>query len=551
MNRFCKILAVVLATLMLVTMATACKKQDDDINNLLDNSGTSMNNGANKDDGTADNGTTDNGTTDNGTTDNGTTDNGTTNNGGPGATQGEIVQNFDATKKYDFASNPLLAETKPINHNVEPSFDIDTTGFVKNNIKIKDLKGKSLTLITGLGDANFVYKGAKGESLNEWTWFDSMKKTYGLNLKYIESRFDKAPTQIVTYMNAGKALDIYITHRAGFPHYLLISAPLDPYLNMQYANNSPGIDSRTMEQMKWDDTYRCIAPIGAVDVLWYNETMAKSLGLKDPYTLWKQNDWTWKTYQDFVLAAPRMEASGTYSLSIGWCSEGDAVAFHPRTNGVNTFDIKTVNGKSTIVSNFNDPRCLEAWETITGIGKGMKGGVYERRGPDPQNDMYEHGSSLLRGTTYLMKDFDYPYARTQKFNWVPYPGKTADNCMCMNYGNTMMLPKKTKNQSNIPYAVKFMELWASRFTESINDYLASSPFNFTYQQRVEYFDYAAKTNHFAIGTTIFNALTGDELEYYKQFTWAFYNPNYNITTTATQLKNLVEKAVDEVMEFGT
>jgi hypothetical protein len=164
--------------------------------------------------------------------------------------------------------------------------------------------------------------------------------------------------------------------------------------------------------------------------------------------------------------------------------------------------------------------------------------------------MYEHGTTLMQGTTYLMKNFDYAYAKTQKFNWVPYPGSTAENCMCMNYGNTMMLPKKTKNQANIPYAVKFMELWASRFTESINDYLASSPFNFTYAQRKEYFEYAAKTNYFAIGTTIFNALTGSELEYYKQFTWSFYNPNYSTATQAEQLKNLVDKAIDKMAEMG-
>ncbi len=556
MKRFCKILAVVLATVMLVTMATACKKADDDINSVLNNGGTTLNNNNSdaQDNGTTDNGTTDNnaanGDTNNGTTDNGTTNNGSTNNGGDNATQQEIVENFDATKKYDFASNPLLAESKPINTGVEPSFDLDTTGFIKNNIKIKDLKGKTLTMITALERANFVYNGPNGEELNEWTWFDAMKKTYGLNFKYIESRFDKAPQQIITYMNAGKALDLYTTHRAGFPQFLLISAPLDPYLNLQYVDNSPGVDKRTMEQMKWDGTYRCIAPIGAVDVLWYNETMAKSFGLQDPHTLWEQGKWTWETYQDFAIGAPKQSSDGSYSLTVGWCSEGDAVLFYPRTNGINVFDIKTTNGKSTIVSNFKDQRCLDAWEFISGIGKG-RNSVYSRPSGDPQDDMYELGTTLMQGTTYLMRDYSgYEYAKTQKYNWVPYPGSTAENCMCMNYGNTMMLPKKTKNQANIPYAVKFMELWANRFTEAINDNLQKSYYGFDYQDRVQYFDFAAKTNFFGIGTKVFNSLTGSELEYYKQFTWAFYNPNYNITTTATQLYNLVDKAVAEMMEYG-
>jgi hypothetical protein len=96
-----------------------------------------------------------------------------------------------------------------------------------------------------------------------------------------------------------------------------------------------------------------------------------------------------------------------------------------------------------------------------------------------------------------------------------------------------------------------MEIWANRFTEAINDYLQEPYYNFSYAERVQFFDFAAKTNYFAIGTRLFESLSGQDLEYYKQFTWSFYNPNYNITQQAEKLRNLVDKAVEQIMEFGT
>ena len=350
-------------------------------------------------------------------------------------------------------------------------------------------------------------------------------------------------------MNAGEALDIVPTHRAAFPQWLFLSQPLDPYINLKYVDNSPGIDARTMEQTKWDGGYRAIAPIGAVDVMWYNETMVKTLNLQDPHTLWKQGKWNWETYKNFVVGAPKTAPNGQTTLTSGTCSEGDAVIFFPRTNGINVFEIETTGNTSKFKSNFEDPKALEAWEFFAGLGKSLDG-VNRRTGPDPQNDMYKLGSVLMQGTTYLMRSYDYEYAKSQKFNWVPYPGKTADLCMCMNYGNAMMIPKKVKNAANIPYAVKVMELWANRFTEAINDYLQEPYYDFSYEERIEYFDFAAKTNYFGVGTRIFDVLTGQDLEYYKQFTWSFYNTNWNTTTTATQLFNVVEKATNAMLSYG-
>ena len=382
MNRFCKVLAVVLAMLMLVTMATACKKSDDDEFSAFLDGAESSDTGFNNEDGTGDTGDTDQegATTDDKdsakdpSSDKGNADNGKNPSGSDKDSQGAVTNNADANEKeqdkiaenyegamkYDFKNNPLLAKSKAINHGEEPSFDIDTTGFVKN-VKVKDLKGKTMTAITSLEEPNFIYRGSKGEKLNEWTWFESLKKTYGVNFKYIESRWDKAPSLILTYMNTGKQLDIIPTHRSALAMLMNLSQPLDPYINMKYVNNSPGVDTRTMEQSKRHDGYRCIAPIGAVDVIWYNATMTKDLGLKDPYTLWKQNKWDWDAYKNYILSVPETAPNGNTKLQVFFQSAGDSIFFWPRTNGVNVFDFKVGKDKTEIISNFNDDRCLSAW----------------------------------------------------------------------------------------------------------------------------------------------------------------------------------------------
>ena len=572
MNRFCKVLAVLLAMLMLVTMATACKKSDDDFDAFLDGSNSSDSgfgddgsDDATNDDGNDDAGdnATDSGKDSDKDSDKDSNKGNSSSGNGQGAItnnadadekeQSKVEENYDGTMKYDFKNNPLLAKSKPINHGEKPSFDIDTTGFVKN-VKVKDLKGKTLTAITSLEVSNFIYRGEKGEQLNEWTWFESLKKTYGVNFKYIESRWDKAPSQILTYMNAGKQLDIIPTHRSGLAMLMNLSQPLDPYINMKYVNNSPGIDTRTMEQSKRHDGYRCIAPIGAVDVIWYNATMTKSLGLKDPYTLWKEDKWDWDAFRSYQMSIPTTAPNGNTKLKPFYQSAGDSIFFWPRTNGVDVFEFQVGKDKTTIVSNFDDERCLSAWTFYSDLMNQIGYSDRSSENSDGGAGLFTQGSAIMGCTLYLMKDWsDSDFACSQQFRWVPYPkGPDKDGeCIAMNYGNTMMLPKKMKNQSNIPYALKVMEIWANRFTEAIYDYLQEPYFNFTYAERVEFFNFASQHNYFNSAGGWRNLLTGDDYTAYKEFEKSFYdNTTYNTTTAAKKVSNLVAKAVNLMQTYG-
>ena len=448
-------------------------------------------------------------------------------------------------EKYTMDNNPLVAEGKKLNYGTEVSYDIDTTGFVKNNIKLKDLKGKTLTLITAIMYETFQYKNEKGEYVGEWKWWESLKGTYGLNVKYIKSRFDKSVSQSLTYMNAGKALDVIPTHVGGFPKFLCLSQPLDPYINIQNIGNSPGVDNMCLEETKWGGTYRCIAAIGSVNVLWYNQTLVEQLGLKDPHKTWQDGNWNWNTFEAFVKSVPATTPDGKALNAYGQCG-ADIPYSWGLTNGIHHIKIDTESKTPNLINNWLDPKTIAAWEFISGVIKSVKygGGISE---------VY-HGTNMMADTVNLMNRWDdVEYTKGKTFNWVPFPKATTatGRDIAFNYGYTMMLPKKMKNQSNAPYAVKFMELWANRFTEAIFDYFEmTNCLHFTYAQKKEYFEFVVKNTYFGIQMNEWDMVTGDNATQKNQWFKAFNNAQFNITTETQAMKNVVEQALKDCLAYG-
>ena len=571
MKKFIKILAVLMAMLMLITMATACKSTDESMDDILssetninddddtgndddvnvddegdDPSDPSNNNGDDKENGKENNKNPDNNKDEN-KKDPNDTDN------VDKEKLDQLIKEYDETKKYDMDSNPLLAEAKPLNTKVAPGFDLDTTGFVKNNVKLADLKGKTFIMITSIDQPFFQYRGDNGKMVTEWNWWDALREEYGLKVKYIKTTVQKALEQNLMYQTSGKQVDVMPTHRAYFPQWLNLSSGLNKYINEKYMGNSPGIDNVILTESKWDGTYRCISPIGAVDAIWYNETMVDQLGLKDPHKTWKEGKWDWNTWKDFLVSVP---AQGPTGLTLApWNQpETDAINFWPQSYGITLFPIDKSSDTPKLVNNFNDSRCASAWEFYAATVKGVDF-VARRTSTNPQNEMYTKGTVIMNATSYLCVDYSASdFAKTNRFNWVPYPAApTAEGTTyVMNYGATMMLPRKMKVEKNAPYAVKFMELWANRFTEAINDNLKSAEwYSFNYAQRKEYFEYAIKNVKFGVGSHVLQgSLTGDEKEYSNQLKWSMYNNNWNTATAVEQLRNLAQKACDEAVKYG-
>ncbi len=559
MKKFSKLLAMILAVLMLVTLSTACKKQEEEFV-FEDGEGVVKDIGDEKDNEKGDDEKDDKVETNEKQDDEKKDEEKDEEKKDeekkdeekeekPSDDIEQIKEEYIEEYKYDPQRNPLIAESKKPNTGVKPSFDIDQTGFVKNNIQTKDLKGKTLTLITAVTYDTFQYKNEKGEQIGEWEWWDALKKEYGLQIKYIKSRFDKSVSQCLSYMNSGKALDIVPTHYAGFPKFLNLSQPLDPYVNVQNLGNSPGVDLNTLESSRYGGGYRCISAVGVIDTLWYCQSLVEELGLIDPHTLYEQDKWDWDAFANFIKSVPATTPDGKklYSFARAIGSNAFMIAI---SNGVIPIEIDTKSDKANLINNWTDQRAIDAYSYLSSVLQpAQTGGSFYK--------MYTDGDTLMSNTVTLMPTYDTGaktlYCHGKKYNWVPWPKANTDTgrYACFNYGYTMMLARKLKNQSNAIYAVKFMELWATRFTEAMFDFLSTTSYlNFDYEDRKEYFEFATQDCYFMLQMNSWNMVDEDENEALYQFWKSVYTQGLNPVTECQKTANLAQKAIDACINYG-
>ena len=109
-----------------------------------------------------------------------------------------------------------------------------------------------------------------------------------------------------------------------------------------------------------------------------------------------------------------------------------------------------------------------------------------------------------------------------------------------------MLPKKTTKPDNVPIALKFMELWATRFTESIFDNLQTFEYYcFNYRQRKQYFDFVTQNVVFALPKNDFG--NSYDTNFFKCFTG---DSEYVVADEASKARNIVMMYIMDSMRFG-
>ncbi len=434
-----------------------------------------------------------------------------------------------------------------------PSFELNDTGFVRSGTKISDLKGKTLVFFTADNFDPWSYRNAKGETVGERAWFAELKKTIGLNVKYLESSNLTSAKKPLEYMNAGKQCDIIYTAHVAWPMSICITRSITSFIAINNVGSSPGVCKKTMDITKWGNTLRAIAPIGLVDVLWYNQTLAQQLSLPDPHVMWEQGKWNWDTFKQFLLQAPKTTQDGkTLTAFTHWGS--DIGYTFSSTNGKERIKIDADAPTPQLISNWSDPLVMEATEFFCELASQIKYGKSSETTPGNQpehNGLYE-GTTLMSGTMYTQVYRDTEYSKNVQINWVPYPKSTnATGKDIANFdGFSMMLPRKTIKEDNVDIALKFMELWATRFTESIFDNLHTwEYYNFNYVQRKQYFDFVTKNTVFSLAMNDFHGsdIKDDINNYMRCWTG---DSTYNVKTEATKVANGVTNFIFESMKFG-
>lgn len=454
--------------------------------------------------------------------------------------------------KYNFDQNPLINRDRQQNKGLAPSFNIDDTGFVRAGTKIADLKNKTLAFYTADNFAAWSYRNEKGVTIDEWEWFSQLKKEYGLTIKYTKSQHMKSTESALQAMNAGKQCDIIYSNHVVFPSSLCITRSITDVVNINNLGSSPGVCKNTMDTAKWGNTLRLIAPIGVVDVIWYNQTLTQELGLSDPHLMWEKGKWSWSSFSDYMKSVPAKNNRGEDLVAfVQWPSNASYI--WPSTNGSPRIYIDADADKPALINNWLKPETLEAWEFITGVCNSINYGSSAETTPGNQKEhlgLY-NGTTIMSATMYTQVYRDTEYSKKVQINWVPYPKSDNENGkeICQYYGFGMMLPKKTSKPDNVNIALKFMELWATRFTETIFDNLNTFEYyNFNYKQRKQYFDFVTKNVVFALAMNDFTGSTlSSDTNFFKCFTG---DPAYNVRTEATKGANIVQNYIKESMKFG-
>jgi len=473
----------------------------------------------------------------------------------PDDEQGLEKSEREATEKskYDFDRNPLINRDRQVNKEAMPSFAIDDTGFVRDGTTIKDLKGKTLTFFTADNFAAWSYRNAKGETVDEWTWFKGLKKEIGLNIKYTVKQHTKSTAAALQAMNAGKACDVVYTNHVVYPNALCISRSITDLIAINNLGSSPGVCKNTMDTCRWGNTLRVIAPIGVVDLLWYNQTLNQELGLSDPHTMWEKGAWDWDSFKKYMLSAPKTTKDGKELVTIvQWVYNTSYV--WPNTNGKSAVCIDATAPVPTLVNNWTDPQVMAAWEFIAGIHQSVNyknSGENKETGVCPEHMGLYEGSTLMSATMYTQVYRDTEYSKHIQINWVPFPKANTETGkeICQYYGFGMVLPKKTANEKNVGPALKFMELWATRFTETLFDNLNTFEYyNFNYKQRKQYFDFVTQNVVFGLAM---NDWDGSSLATDTNFVQAIKgNAAYNVKTEATKGANIVNTYIIDSMKYG-
>ncbi len=453
--------------------------------------------------------------------------------------------------KYNFDQNPLINRDRQVNREAMPSFDINDTGFVRAGTKISDLKGKKLEFYTADNFAAWSYRNQKGETIDEWTWFKDLKDEIGLTIKHTVKQHQSSINAVLNNMNAGKQCDLIYTNHNIQPQGLCVSKSITSLVNINNLGSSPGVCKTTMDLCKWGNTLRLIAPIGVVDMLWYNQTLTQELNLSDPHVMWEKGVWDWDAFKKYLMSAPKTTQNGN-ALCAWTCFTSNIPFTWDSTNGVNYIQIVADAKVPTIQNNWTHPQFIAAMEFVASVNQvvafsctnGTNNTVKEHMG------LYE-GTTLMSATMYTQVYRDTEYSKHVQINWVPFPKANTSTGAetCQYYGFGMVLPRKTAKPDNENIALKFMELWATRFTETYFDNLNTFDYyNFNYKQRKQYFDFVTQhvvfSPSFAGRPYYTNEVGGNVLQALQG------NAAYNVKTEIESVANKNEKVVAEVMKYG-
>lgn len=375
-----------------------------------------------------------------------------------------------------------------------PSFDIDATWFSRAGTRLKDFPKKEITIICP-ERPQFSYVDDNGKTVNECQWFDLLKKELGFNVRYITSDGYGIFRSSVQYMLAGKKLDVIYSDHVSNHAALSIAKNITEYVNIHDYGSAPGVSYDLMMKTADYNGFRAVIPELAGDVLWYNQSLVNEYGLEDPHTLWENGQWTTDKFRSFMYTAPNKLKNGSPLTAFTQDIETAATSW-VGTHGGSLNKIEHDKGVLSYTGFFDDYYTKKAWEFVTTTLNSVNATAEYVDGvkiPDSYKGLFE-GRTLMSSQMYELGSGAAYSSKTKQINWVPYPTEDGKTYSSYN-GLGMMVPIRSVDKNDIGFVLKFMELWAARYTEAVLDTLKLQKcYNFDDKELYEFYNYMTSGN---------------------------------------------------------
>lgn len=292
--------------------------------------------------------------------------------------------------------------------------------------------------------------------------------------------------QVMARIMAGDSTyDIFrFNHRSGY--FPLVSAgmlyPVGSILPDEYYESLPRADQVSIKKLAYEGEYYGFGVMHGIfnatmNILNYDREVIEEAGLEDPYQLWLEGRWDYKTYEEYLIALTKdTDGDGVIDQYGAWdvANAVAAVRFIPGYNGVE-FAQQDENGKWVFALNrqeiINGLNLVQRWQNELGVLGNP--GVF--------------GGSHLAGLRHRIQAGDI------NFGIVPHPiGPDADRYFYPAFDfSSNFLPINSADPEGLIALVDF--LFREEDTEEyldfyINNYMASRDHLEVYMAAIEAWD---------------------------------------------------------------
>ena len=237
------------------------------------------------------------------------------------------------------------------------------------------------------------------------------------------------------------------------------------------------------------------------------------------------------------------------------CATRTQYWYWANTNGKACFEIDTENPNGGVINNWDTPEVRETYlflESVCDAGgqyySGSAGTMFWNTHKTAFCCMnYGRAGVDIRG---ILEEEN----KSNEYFWVPFP-KNEKNAEAINhveiYGFGIGMARKTNKEGNRQAAVKFMDLWCNRYTESQFDNRRYES-GWTQDQVVEFYEYGQKYGRMGIGSGVGELATyaGNSAATGTMWNKSITDASYSTATCMEKLSNYCKQEVANVLKFG-